>query len=124
MKKTKRQRLINKIDKLVRERLLNERGEFCEYCGSQKRIQAAHIFPKGKYPHLRFDLDNILLLCYHHHFFWAHSSPVDFTNWVIKRLGNRKFNKLVRKKNEIVKVGKFNLEEIYEFYKKEARKKS
>jgi 5-methylcytosine-specific restriction endonuclease McrA len=30
----------------------------CARCGTQKGLQAMHIFPKGRYPHLRFELDN------------------------------------------------------------------
>jgi hypothetical protein len=30
----------------------------CAVCGAQKGLQAMHLFPKGRYPHLRFDLDN------------------------------------------------------------------
>lgn len=30
----------------------------CARCGSKKGLQAMHLFPKGRYPHIRFDLDN------------------------------------------------------------------
>ena len=30
----------------------------CAVCGTAKGLQAMHLFPKGRYPHLRFDLDN------------------------------------------------------------------
>lgn len=30
----------------------------CAVCGSARGLQAMHLFPKGRYPHLRFDLDN------------------------------------------------------------------
>lgn len=30
----------------------------CARCGGKKGLQAMHIFPKGRYPHMRFDLDN------------------------------------------------------------------
>ena len=30
----------------------------CAVCGTTKGLQAMHLFPKGKYPHLRFLLDN------------------------------------------------------------------
>jgi hypothetical protein len=34
-------------------------------------------------------LDNAVTLCYRHHLFWAHSEPIQFTEWVKKRLGKR-----------------------------------
>jgi 5-methylcytosine-specific restriction endonuclease McrA len=30
----------------------------CAVCGTSKGLQAMHLFPKGRYPHVRFDLDN------------------------------------------------------------------
>jgi len=30
----------------------------CAVCGTTRGLQAMHLFPKGKYPHIRFDLDN------------------------------------------------------------------
>jgi 5-methylcytosine-specific restriction endonuclease McrA len=30
----------------------------CAVCGTRRGLQAMHLFPKGKYPHLRFDLAN------------------------------------------------------------------
>jgi hypothetical protein len=30
----------------------------CAVCGRDRGLQAMHLFPKGKYPHMRFDLDN------------------------------------------------------------------
>jgi 5-methylcytosine-specific restriction endonuclease McrA len=30
----------------------------CAVCGTTKGLQAMHLFPKGRYPHLRFELDN------------------------------------------------------------------
>ena len=30
----------------------------CANCGTKKGLQAMHLFPKGRYPHLRFELDN------------------------------------------------------------------
>lgn len=30
----------------------------CARCGHKVGLQAMHVFPKGRYPHMRFDLDN------------------------------------------------------------------
>lgn len=38
-------------------------GLECLVCGTRKGLQAMHIFPKGRYPHLRFDLENGLPGC-------------------------------------------------------------
>jgi 5-methylcytosine-specific restriction endonuclease McrA len=30
----------------------------CAVCGTTKGLQAMHLFPKGRYPHIRFEIDN------------------------------------------------------------------
>lgn len=36
---------------------------YCKVCGSKKLLEAHHILPKSKYPHLVFDIANGLCLC-------------------------------------------------------------
>ena len=45
-------------------------------------LQAAHILPKGKYPLLRYALENLLTLCYRDHLEWAHKDPIGFVHWI------------------------------------------
>jgi 5-methylcytosine-specific restriction endonuclease McrA len=35
----------------------------CVYCGSSRKLSAHHIFSKSKYPGLKFNLGNGILLC-------------------------------------------------------------
>jgi len=35
----------------------------CVYCNTSKKLSAHHIFPKSKYPELKFNLSNGILLC-------------------------------------------------------------
>lgn len=44
-------------------------------------LQAAHVYSKGRWPNLRHELDNIVTMCWRHHFFWAHKDPITFTDW-------------------------------------------
>lgn len=75
-------------------------GWKCERCGTYygpkagTRLHCAHIFSKGAFPHLRYDPDNVIALCYRHHRWWAHIDPVDFTEWVQKHIGEAKFEAL------------------------------
>ncbi len=57
-------------------------GEKCLKCGTSEQIQAAHILPKGKYPTMRFALDNLLTLCWRDHMEWAHKDPIGFVDWI------------------------------------------
>lgn len=47
-------------------------GNRCEYpgchkSGNQHKLDAHHIFSKGTFKHLKFDIDNGMALCCHHH---------------------------------------------------------
>lgn len=79
-------RLDKKFSKLIRDK------DFCEAadvstCGG--KLQHAHVLPKKTYPNLRFDIMNALCLCYKHHIFWAHRSPLEFTWWFQEKYPHR-----------------------------------
>jgi len=73
-RKSKRQKLIEKIKTLLREELKKERGNRCEICGqSGGRLGLFHILSVGKYPRLMFSKENILLShWYPCHYLWHH----------------------------------------------------
>jgi len=92
-KKSQKTKELKKKDKLFSLSIRQRDGK-CVMCGSHKTNQAAHIFSKKANPHLRHDLDNAITLCYACHFFKCHHSPVEFTFWVIRYLGHKKFKQL------------------------------
>lgn len=65
----------------------------CRVCGREKRpgsagaIYAAHILPKGQYPALRYELLNVLAMCYYHHMEWWHKNPTEAWEWLTTELG-------------------------------------
>lgn len=61
--KSPRQRLTEEIEDYLRKILKDERGDRCEVCG-RPNPGLFHILPKGKYPNLRFNRFNILLVCW------------------------------------------------------------
>lgn len=65
----------------------------CARCGRKGGLQAMHIFPKGKYPHLRFDLDNGIPGCAGCHIYLTneHEAHRDFC---IGYLGERRYEDL------------------------------
>lgn len=73
-KKSSRQRLIEKCEGLIRLTLIKDRGAKCEICGKpDNRVGLFHILPKGKYPRMRFNTYNILLVCWFPcHYSWHH----------------------------------------------------
>jgi hypothetical protein len=75
--------MVAEADALTKKLLIAERGEKCEVdnCGALP-IYSAHIKSKGPYKLLRFEKQNLLLLCYRHHIEWAHKEPDDFIQWI------------------------------------------
>jgi 5-methylcytosine-specific restriction endonuclease McrA len=49
-------------------------------------VNVSHIKPKGKYPKLRHDLENIIILCWRCHIHWWHKEPLEAAEWIAKEL--------------------------------------
>ena len=83
-KRTKRKKLIDKLDGVCREIVRQKTNNLCQKCGKYvtgSNSHPAHIIPKGGgASFLRFDLKNILHLCFHCHRKW-HDDPVDSMIW-------------------------------------------
>lgn len=77
-----RRKLVSELDGLVRTLVFARDGHQCVRCGKTANLQAAHIFPKGHYPRLRFDLLNVLTLCVGCHLYCCHKDPLGFSAWL------------------------------------------
>ena len=88
---TERKAMIKTLDKLVSQ-IVRKRGR-CEMCSRTDTLQAAHIFSRRNF-NVRFDLENLLCLCYRCHFHIAHKEPVRFVSFVKEKLGEVKFKQL------------------------------
>ena len=94
---------VQELDELCREIVrLRDRGK-CRKCGSGKQFQVAHIFSRSRRS-VRFDLDNLIGLCFRHHFYWAHRSPIEFTEWTRKEVGEKEFADLRMRAYGVSKV--------------------
>jgi 5-methylcytosine-specific restriction endonuclease McrA len=83
--------MIKHLDKIVSQ-VVRSRGK-CERCGrTDKALFCAHIHPRTKY-NTRFDLENLLSLCWHCHQ-WGHLNPIDFSEFVKDKLGQKKYDDL------------------------------
>ena len=83
--------LVKECDALTKKLIIAERGEACERCNifGSVTIYSAHIKSKGPYARLRFEKQNLLLLCYHDHIEWAHHEPDDFIQWIEQKWPGR-----------------------------------
>ena len=81
-----RRQLKAELDRLCREIVFRRAGYKCEWCGSEKRLQWAHIMPR-RYRHLVHDPANALCLCMHHHLFVWHRNPLEAAAWLASYKG-------------------------------------
>ena len=83
----------------------------CLRCGKTERLHASHIYPKGKYRKMQFDVDNVKALCLGCHLYWWHKHPIEAKEWAVKALGRARLNKLKKQANTINK-NKLNFKEL------------
>lgn len=75
-----KRRLIREMDAAVRK-VVFERDQRCVRCGTDKRLTASHVYPKGRYPQLRHVAINILTMCAACHLYWWHRNPLEAAEW-------------------------------------------
>jgi len=83
---------IRKSDKLFRELLLKERGERCQRCARRGRVEVSHFHGRRK-ENVRYDFENVDLLCGGCHRFF-HESPSSYFTWKHEQLGEKRFKAL------------------------------
>jgi len=83
-----------KLNALLREAMLLRDGGRCLRCGRTDYLQASHIYPKGKYRKMEFELDNIKTLCNGCHLFWWHKHPMEAKDWLEEKLPPQRLQRL------------------------------
>jgi len=118
-KKPSRKCITKNLDDLARK-VIKARDKVCVRCGKTLNLQVAHVLPKGKYTRLRWELDNLLLLCWYCHFIFAHRNPLMFTDWFKKKYEDRYI--WLRRRSQINDKSKIDYK-LIEIYLKETLKK-
>ena len=102
--------LLSLWEKIVKQRA----GYKCERCGKHLFLNAHHIYGRTNYK-VRYDIENGACLCPGHHTLnkdAAHNAPLEFIEFMIKKRGNKWFDRLRKKAmTENIKPDK---EKIYE----------
>ena len=83
---------IKKLDRLAREIVLKRDNNTCQKCGKYVEKQNAHIshvVPKSKGYALRWDLNNLKVLCFHCHINWWHKNPIEAAEWFQEKFPER-----------------------------------
>jgi 5-methylcytosine-specific restriction endonuclease McrA len=91
-----------KLHSLVRQYVIL-RDKCCLRCGKSDRLHASHIYPRGKYPKMQFNLENVKALCIGCHLYWWHKHPIEAREWAEKTLGKALLTRLKKQANTINK---------------------
>jgi len=103
--------IIKELDDVVRKivRLRDKKCQRCNrlrgYNGKIKKVDCSHFY--GRWYHsVRWNLDNLVLLCTFCHMNYFHSHPLEFTEFMKDRLGETRFDLLQIVRHEVKKVDK------------------
>lgn len=91
-KKTRRRKLKDKLEKLVKDFVRNRDDFTCQRC--HRRVEgtnchASHVIPVSLDGRLDFDAQNLKVLCFHHHINWWHKHPTESGPWFIENFPER-----------------------------------
>lgn len=94
--KGRRGKVNDRLHALWRECLILWDGEKCQAegmwgirCGGP--LQGHHIYGKGPYPAMRYDLENGVVLCRNHHLFGIESQPApEVLPWLVRVVGQER----------------------------------
>lgn len=116
-KRSERQILVTKIDKIF-SLVVRTRDRFsCQKdkcpCLNNKHTHCCHIWGRRSEA-TRWDEENAITMCYYHHITWSHREPLEFAEWIKKRIGDKLYYAL-RKKSETVTPQR-TLDQLKELY--------
>ena len=117
MTKTARQKIVDKLDKIV-SKIIRERDGACVVCGSTKALGWGHVFSKVAY-NTRWDVlpdGNVHTQCWPCNFRHVRDQYPYFS-WYIRKFGQDKFDELRRRFKTTKKYKTYELEELYEKFK-------
>ena len=96
-------------------------GERCIICGGytesklgKKIVDCHHIIRRSQGAALKYDVRNGVPLCKGCHHNRIHNGDPIATEKVLEYIGESRWNYLKSRKNEIVKMNRYNVEEIFE----------
>jgi predicted restriction endonuclease len=87
--KRKKPPIDKRLDSVWSKLVKLKAGNKCAVCGKQTALNSHHIYSRAKMS-LRWSIENGICLCVGHHIgvnFSAHKSPIEFSDWLINKLG-------------------------------------
>ncbi len=90
----------------------------CQYCLIEvegSNCHTSHVIPKSQGNALRYDDQNLKILCYHHHINWWHKNPLEAAAWFKEKFPERD-KYLHENKNKIVKHRISDIQDMIDEY--------
>ncbi len=88
-KKPSRKYWVKKLDDLARQVCYARDGNKSVLSGKTENLNPCHIYPKGRYTRLRWDLDNLVTLTWNEHLNWWHKNPIEASAWFREKYPDR-----------------------------------
>ena len=95
-----KKKLRKEADDLWKLACLKKYGDRCELCGRAFGITAHHFYYKGSVGHLRYEINNGVILCAPCHCKLHFQDPKLVESLIIDKRGRRWYNKLKKKAEE------------------------
>lgn len=89
MKYTK---IKKRLDELVKKAVSKRDKDICQKCGKYvegSNRHRSHVVPVSAGNKLRWDINNLKILCYHCHINYWHKNPLDAAEWFKKKFPER-----------------------------------
>ena len=120
--KTERKRLISELDQLISQVCKKRWGGRCGICGGPGS-QAHHYFSRKSYGSVRWDMENLIWLCFSCHIRRVHQGgDVELArDAIIHKLGVDGFDRLKVRANKVCKITVLDLIKIRESLLNERR---
>ena len=116
-RKTAKNRLIRTFHNFIR---IRDYGLPCISCRKYVKLQAGHFYNAGNYASLRFDEKNVNGQCIQCNHF-KEGNKQGYAEGLVKKYGEGVLSYLEIKKNNVSKLGVFELNLLNDFYKKKIK---
>ena len=77
------------LDTLAREACYARDGHRSVLSGRTENLNPCHIYPKGRYTRMRWDIDNLITLTWNEHLNWWHKNPIEASAWFKEKYPER-----------------------------------
>ena len=122
--KSERSKIIAKLDKIFSLHIRERDNWTCQRCNRKfapptKGLGCSHFWSR-RHLSTRWDTDNSIALCMPCHLYhWESEKQGDYRDFMIKKLGEKKFKMLEIKAISITKISTVELQILYDYLKKE-----